>query len=245
MKAEELALKTIKRVSLSEQVVNSVIQYIQENDLHPGDQLPTENEFSSLFGVSRTSVREAIKALGINGVLTSVPGKGTFLQSQAVALEHSKILQMEAHTTISDVMEVRTPLEIQAIKLAVERGTSEEIVALEEICSNYELAVEQHTDHSAWGRKFHAHIASMSANSLLINMLQSLSDITNRYRGSLAESDTEVEFYAQSHRDMCAAFRARDAEAAGREMARHMERTRQALQESVTSGNATKFIIGK
>lgn len=236
-------MKTIKRVSLSEQVVNSVVQYIQENDLHPGDQLPTENEFSSLFSVSRTSVREAIKALGINGVLTSVPGKGTFLRSNAVSLEHNNILQMEAHTTISDVMEVRTPLEVQATKLAVERGTSEEIMVLEEICGNYKFAVEQHTDHSAWGRKFHSHIASMSSNSLLINTLQSLSDITNRYRGSLAESDTEVEFYAQSHRDMCVAFRARDAEAAGREMARHMERTRLALLESVTSGNATKFIM--
>ena len=126
-------MKTIKRVSLSEQVVNSVVQYIQENDLHPGDQLPTENEFSSLFGVSRTSVREAIKALGINGVLTSVPGKGTFLRSNAVSLEHNNILQMEAHTTISDVMEVRTPLEVQATKLAVERGTSEESMVLEEI----------------------------------------------------------------------------------------------------------------
>ena len=236
-------MKTIKRVSLSEQVVNSVIQYIQENDLHPGDQLPTENEFSSLFGVSRTSVREAIKALVINGVLTSVPGKGTFLRSPAVALEHNKILQMEAHTTISDVMEVRTPLEIQAVKLAVERGSGEEIAVLEEICGNYDLAVQRHMDHSAWGRRFHTQIAGMSSNGLLINMLQSLSDITNKYRGSLAESDTEVEFYAQSHRDIYRAFCIRDAEAAGREMARHMERTRQALLESVTSGNATKFII--
>ncbi len=57
-------MKTIKRLSLSEQVVRSIVQYVQENNLQPGDQLPTENEFAESFGVSRTSVREAIKALG-------------------------------------------------------------------------------------------------------------------------------------------------------------------------------------
>lgn len=47
-------MKTIKRLSLSEQVVRSIVQYVQENNLQPGDQLPTENEFAESFGVSRT-----------------------------------------------------------------------------------------------------------------------------------------------------------------------------------------------
>ena len=71
-------MKKLKRLSLSEQVVNAIVQYIQENNLKTGDKLPTEKEFSDKFNVSRTSVREAIKALGINGILKSIPGKGTF-----------------------------------------------------------------------------------------------------------------------------------------------------------------------
>ena len=106
-------MKTIKRLSLSEQVVRSIVQYVQENNLQPGDQLPTENEFAESFGVSRTSVREAIKALGINGMLKSVPGRGTFLQPQVATLhlEDNGLLQMEAKTSITELMEVRAPLE--------------------------------------------------------------------------------------------------------------------------------------
>ena len=122
-------MKTIKRLSLSEQVVRSIVQYVQENNLQPGDQLPTENEFAESFGVSRTSVREAIKALGINGMLKSVPGRGTFLQPQAATLhlEDNGLLQMEAKTSITELMEVRAPLEVKATELAVERCSEEDI----------------------------------------------------------------------------------------------------------------------
>lgn len=237
-------MKAIKRISLSEQVVNSVVQYIAENGLKPGDQLPTENEFAEIFEVSRTSIREAIKALGINGMLTSVPGKGTFLLPKATSLiiDQNGILQMEARTTIAEVMEVRTPLEIKAVELAVERGSDEEIQVLEDLCRSYRNAVERGTVYSIWGKKFHAQIAAMGQNALLTSTLQSLADMTDMYRGNLEENDAAVDYYMQSHEAICQAFRKRDAKTAMEEMRRHMERTLQALTELVNDDNAKRFI---
>lgn len=237
-------MKTIKRISLSEQVVNSIIEYIQENDLKPGDQLPTESKFSEIFGVSRTSVREAIKALGINGVLTSIPGKGSFLLPKVASLviDPDGLLQMEARTTITDVMEVRSPLEIKAVELAIVNCTDEEVETLEEICRNYRDAVEKKEPYSVWGRKSHAQIAIMSQNELLISVLQSLSEMTDLYRGRLEESDAAVDYYIKSHDIMCQAFRRRDAKAAIEEMRRHMEVTMKSLTELVNQGNASLFI---
>jgi len=129
-------LKVLKRSSLAEQVVNEITKYIHDNNLQPGDKLPTENEFTQMLGVSRTSIREAIKALSINGVLVSYAGKGTFLSDKAVMinLEKDSFLLMKAYTTISDVMEVRTPLEMQAVRLAIERSDEDDIRELENIC---------------------------------------------------------------------------------------------------------------
>lgn len=237
-------MKTIKRLPLSQQVVNSIVQYIQENGLQPGDQLPTENEFSEDLGVSRTSIREAIKALGINGMLKSIPGKGTFLEPKAatLTLEADGLLQMEARSTITEVMEVRAPLEIKAVELAVERCSEEDIAALEEICRNYEIAVRDGLDHSVWGRKFHAQIAQASGNPMLINVLQSLAYMTDLYRGNLAEKDVGVEYFAQSHWIIAYAFREGRVEAAVEEMKRHMEHTLLGLTKMVASDNATRFI---
>lgn len=237
-------MKTIKRLSLSEQVVNSIVQYIQEKGLQPGDQLPTENEFSENLGVSRTSIREAIKALGINGMLKSIPGRGTFLEPKAATLilEGDGLLQMEARTTITEVMEVRTPLEIKAVELAVERCSEEDIAALEEISQNYEIAVKNGGTHSVWGRKFHAQIAQASGNPMLINVLQSLAYMTDLYRGNLAEKDIGVEYFVESHWMITRAFQAGDAEAAAAEMKHHMEHTLSSLTKMVASDNAARFM---
>ena len=73
-------MSAIKRVSLSEQVLNSILSYVKEDHLRVGEQLPTETEFAKIFGVSRTSVREAMKALSINKAIESIPGKGSFVR---------------------------------------------------------------------------------------------------------------------------------------------------------------------
>lgn len=235
---------TIKRLSLSEQVVNLIVQYIQENGLQPGDQLPTENEFAERFGVSRTSIREAMKALSINGILKSTPGRGTFLQPKAatLTLEEDGLLQMQARSTITEVMEVRTPLEIQAIKLAVQRCSDEDVAALDEICRHYEEAVRSGGDHSEWGRKFHAKIAQTCGNPMLINMVQSLAYMTDLYRQNMAEQNMNVDYFTENHRVIVEAFRERDVEKAAAEMASHMELTFRSLAGMVDSDNASRFI---
>ena len=65
-------MSAIRRVSLPEQVFNSIVNYTQEHGMQVGDKLPTEGEFAELFQVSRTSVREATKALGMNGAVDYV-----------------------------------------------------------------------------------------------------------------------------------------------------------------------------
>lgn len=237
-------MNAIKRRSLSEQVVDSVLNYIKENNLQPGDQLPTESEFAEIFQVSRTSIREAMKALSINGMFTSIAGKGTFLQPKALSMsmDDNGVLQMEARATITEIMEVRTPLEIQAIGLAAQRVTEEELTELEEITAHYRQAVSKGAGWPEWGSKFHAKLAAMSKNPLLITTLQQLSAMVERYRDNLATFYDDKTCYIQSHQNICEALRAHDVSAAREEMAAHMQMTERALQDIVDGENANRFL---
>jgi len=240
-------VKAIKRQSLSEQVVESLLQYIKDQNLKPGDQIPTESEFAKLFHVSRTSIREAMKALSINGVVSSTPGKGTFLQPKAMntVIGEDGTLQMQAKATIIEIMEVRTPLEVQAISLAAQRGTQEEFDELYNITRSYRNAVESGIGWAEWGTKFHKEIASMSRNPLLISTLCLLSDMVEQYRINLATFYEDKTCYIKSHERICTALRNRDIAAVQAEMLEHMKITEEALKAIVDNENAREFLPHK
>ena len=74
-------MKTIKRLSLSEQVVRSIVRYVQENNLQPGDKLPSERDMSSMLQTSRNSVREALRILEDRGLIYVKTGSGAFMKT--------------------------------------------------------------------------------------------------------------------------------------------------------------------
>src|SRR5712671_7097663 len=71
--------KTVQTSRLYEQIVQQIEDSVQKGTLKEGDQLPAERELAQQFGVSRTAVREAIKALHEKGLLDAYPGRGTFV----------------------------------------------------------------------------------------------------------------------------------------------------------------------
>ena len=106
----------IKRISLSQQVLTSILDYIRDNQLRVGDKLPTESEFSKRFQVSRTSVREAMKVLNFNCAVESIPGKGAFIREPMLSflLNTEENLVDQANVSVSQVMEVRLAVELLA-----------------------------------------------------------------------------------------------------------------------------------
>ncbi len=241
---EDIIVKAIKRQSLSEQVVESILQYIKDNDMKPGEQIPTESEFAELFQVSRTSIREAMKALSINGVVSSTPGKGTFLQPKAMntVIGQDGTLQTKARATIAQIMELRTPLEVLAVGLAAERGNLKEFEELEEIIKMYKEAVSSKDCWVQWGTKFHERIAEMSRNPLLVSTLRLLSNMVEQYRENLAEFYEDKSFYIENQKRICDALMRRDVDAAQAEMQEHMKMTEDALNMIVNEGNAVEFL---
>jgi len=239
-------MKAIKRVYLSEQVLDSVIKYIQEHHLCVGDKIPTEGEFAELFQVSRTSVREAIKALGMNGAVESIPGKGTFLRAPIteVMLNRSGGLDqiIKAQKSIKEIIEVRTALELLAAELAIERASDSEIELVSDAMDVLVSVVDKGERWAEAGTRFHTCIAEIGGNTFLVDAIKSLNDTLTRYKNALNNADTGMGIYIEEHQKILDALRVRDKKAAAKAVKSHMKITERDVQSLVNQASASTFI---
>ncbi|MPN21148.1 HTH-type transcriptional regulator LutR [bioreactor metagenome] len=226
-------------------MVDSIIRYIKDENLRVGDKLPTEGEFSEFFHVSRTAVREALKALGINGAVESIPGRGTFLRSPItdVIMNRNGVLVMEAQVTITEIMEVRTALELLAADLAIDRGTDEEIEAVDAAMEDLKKAVLSGNPWAQAGTSFHVRIAEMTGNSLLLKTIDSLATTIGQYKDALIEGNTEMQRHIAEHQNILDAIWKRDKEAVHSAIRRHMSDTERDIKRLVDADTAIHFII--
>lgn len=125
-------LKPIKTKKIYEEIVEQIIKLIQEGQLKPGDKLPPERDLVKSFNVSRASIREALSALQIMGLLDVRTGEGTYIcnaKSESGGAPFHWVFPREK-TITNEIFEVRKILEVQTAGFAAERATEEEILEL-------------------------------------------------------------------------------------------------------------------
>src|SRR5215813_8997128 len=122
-------LGPIKSTRIYEEIVRQVKQLIAEGRLKSGDQLPPERDLAEKFLVSRTSVREALRALESVGLIEIRPGEGTFVREVSVdaLVEPLALVLLSQRAMIEELFEARRLLEPAIAGLAARRATKEEI----------------------------------------------------------------------------------------------------------------------
>ena len=165
-------LKRAYRSTLHGDIMQQMIMAIKEKQWTPGSKLPSELELAETFGVSRTSIREVLKALAHSGVLEAHPGRGTFLSASAEEIVSGTTLTaaMFSEYPYTELIEVRRLLEGQAVYWATERATPEDIDRLEDILKGGERGETSYEVHD----KFHTAIVAMSGNKLLMKLMEFL-----------------------------------------------------------------------
>lgn len=130
-----LEMRNLKSKKLYLQVYDELCNYIRDNNLSPGDKMPTEAEMTTMLGVSRNVLREAIKALEITGVVTSKPGVGiTICKTQSDLLVTSLLSQINAMSddkAKENIEELRCVLEMSFCKKAFDCITEEQLSIME------------------------------------------------------------------------------------------------------------------
>src|SRR5512133_1416049 len=112
----------LQRTNLTDSLITEIQRMIADQGLGPGQKLPSETELATLFGVGRSTVREAMKALALMGVIDISPGRGTFLREQIQPLLADTRMQRVRlqDSRAIEVYEARKAIEVELAALAAE-----------------------------------------------------------------------------------------------------------------------------
>ncbi|GEA14164.1 MAG: hypothetical protein PWR22_968 [Moorella sp. (in: firmicutes)] len=221
-------LQPIKTKKIYEEIVEQVKKSLSEGKLMPGERFYSERELSEKLGVSRASVREAIRALTTMGVLEVKPGEGTFVrkvQNCDIVQPLVMALLLEEQQAVY-LLEARQILEREIVYLAAQRATTEEKEKLVEIIQQMsnELArgfLQEDTDV-----KFHLTIAGMSHNPILSRLMYTIADtiaqtLANKRNRLYSDPENACVLFEQ-HNEIAQAIISGAAESARRAMGKHL-----------------------
>jgi GntR family transcriptional regulator, transcriptional repressor for pyruvate dehydrogenase complex len=171
-------------VAVTDDAIRKIRDLIRSGGLIPGDRLPPEKELSSSLGLSRSSLREAVKALAMINVLDVRRGDGTYvtnLQPRSAMDAMSFVLELGADETVLDLLEVRRILEAAAGAKAATRITADDLTDLRLLLSEVgsQSEVEQLVANDI---AFHRRIATIGGNEFLRDLLDTVASRTSRVR---------------------------------------------------------------
>lgn len=204
-------------MALTDEAIGKIKAMIMAGTLRPGDRLPKEADLAAELGLSRNSLREAVKALTLVNILDVRRGDGTYvtsLQPPLLLEALSFIVDFHRDASVLEFLQVRRILEAKATELAAERITNQEIEALHALLDSLgrEPTAE---DLVAGDLEFHRRIAAASGNSVLCSLLETLSGPTSRARVWRALTQAgAIEWTLAEHRAILDALSARDPEVA-------------------------------
>lgn len=222
---------------LYEQVVAQIEGRILSGELRPGDKLPAERELAEQFGVSRTAIREAMKALTQSGLVEIQPGRGTFVtDSTSMVVRHSldRLVRVGNETGIQDLVEVREILEPEIAALAALRAGSEDIQAMENAVKAMDLAMDDPDTFIEADLDFHLALAHGSNNALIPILIDSLVDLLREHRKRAASVEGGLERGQPFHKIILDAIKENDADNARESMRAHLEQVRKEIETSLS-----------
>jgi len=165
---------TIHRNSTAELVMKEILESINSGQLKPGGRLPPERELTKMFGVGRSTLREAISALVLVGYLEVAQGKGTFLKKdfQSVKLSGLELSDIHSAVSIMDLLEVREILECNAVRLAARRADANDIDRVKQALIKMKQTVGDLRRFSEHDFDFHIALARASRNEMILEMMK-------------------------------------------------------------------------
>ena len=216
--------------SLSERTADRLYSMIAvEQILLPGDKLPNENILSAELNVSRATLREAIRSLAAQGILTVQRGKGTFV-SESVNDDTKGFMALDrAHMRLKDLYEMRLIFEPMCIAMACQRASDEEI---EEICNQGRKVIRQIQRKGSWAesdQQFHHMIIKAAHNEFIIRLFPIINSAVNETMELGKDINELQKITISDNQSIIELLSRRDAEGARCAMDLHMRHTIHAL----------------
>lgn len=220
--------KPIQQQKIYEQIVEQIKVMISQGNLKPGDKLPAERVLAENLNVSRASVREALSALHLIGLLDIKSGGGTYIKHNdinSIIQPLSLIIQIEKDAVVQ-VLGVRKGLEVEAAGQAAKNATEDDLHVIELIINEMEIESKTTTLGEVTDCRFHFAVVQASKNFLLIRLMNTISDIMQKTiksnREELFRTKGTQQALFRQHRDIAIAVKKHDVEAARQKMYEHL-----------------------
>lgn len=217
--------KTIKQIRVSDEIVNQMKNLISEGTLKPGDQLPPERELIKEFGVSRPTLREALKSLVAMGFLEAKQAKRTFVKSMiSERMQDPLSLLIKTDTQkIFDLIEVRKAMEAWSAFHAARRATEEDIKQLESIIKEMKEAFEKGRNWEKEDADFHLAIAQATHNTIQTHIMSTIYDLLKESVARVFTDRTKVKKLLHQHYRIFTAIKNHSAEKARDRTLEHLD----------------------
>jgi GntR family transcriptional repressor for pyruvate dehydrogenase complex len=220
----EMGIEPIKSIRIYEEIVRQIKAMIAEGRLKSGDQLPPERDLAEKFVVSRTSVREALRALESLGLVEVRPGEGTFVKKISVEalIAPLALVILSQREAIGELFEARRLLEPSIAALAARRATPDELQEMARILAEQAKEVAAGRTGLTQDGQFHAAIASAARNQAITRIVHAIMDLLAQIREESLNTPGRPTRSHQDHRRVLEAISRRDDAAAAQAMRDHL-----------------------
>jgi len=224
----QVGIRSVRRRRLYEDIVQQFHSLIRQGVLQHGARLPSERMLAEQFNVSRSSVREAIRSLELQGLVVSRRGSGTFINTEANTEAIASVVALLASTlsagneTMKEIFEVRHLLEPQIAAVAATRAGSDEVKRLADILEEQQQQLEKGESGVDADTAFHFALASATHNSALVKVVSAVEDILRLSRDRSLQEPGRAKRSLVSHRQILEKVKAGDAEGARVAMEYHL-----------------------
>lgn len=227
---------TLVRETLTQQAFNLLAERIIQRKLEPGDPLPSTSELAEEYGISRPVVREALSALEACGFIDVRSGRTAVvsrLDGRLIEMFVSRAAGQEAQP-MSALMEVREPLESRSAWLAAERADASAVSSLLSMADQMRTHTQDRELYPKLDADFHAAIASMACNTILLWMITSIRAELMGTMGAVREYRELHNLVGQEqneHEEIAKAIASKDRERARSAMERHLRASTSLIRE--------------
>jgi len=231
-------MEPIKKIRLSDRVIDAVKQMISEDGFKPGDKFYSENELTRKLEVSRSSIREAVRILEATGYVSVKHGKGIFIaDSIHHELEAFQDWLRTNEESILDHFDVRLIIDPKAAAHSAERADKNDIDKLEAACSEFEASINEGSTSSLikYDEKFHTLLAKSTKSRTLYFIMRTMTKSLPEGWISSLHVPGRIEKTVSEHKAILEAIKAGDAEKAEKAMLMHLNNAVKDIKESMNS----------
>lgn len=238
--------KVVRTSRRYEQIVQQIEERVLNGSLKPGDQLPAERDLAQQFGVSRTAVREAVKALHEKGLVEAYSGRGTFITdgtSKAIRQSLDLMARIGGAEGAAYLTELRSILEPEIAAAAATRANEQHIAAMREAYAVMARALDDPEDPEAYieaDLDFHLALAEAVANPLILSLMDSIVGLLREQRMGIFRSPGGPGRGQFHHQRILEAVESHDPERARQAMRSHTQQVHEDLNSSSTDSMDSK-----